>query len=154
MDEAGDLTRQIERSMLSIRRGMSRRTLGQVLTTHMRPAVSLSVLAVIDTVEQSSGDGAEVVSVGTVARQMAIDPSRASRLVAEAIEAGYVRRVACQSDGRRTGLELTPAAGPVTEQAHRIRREYYQNLMSGWTPAEQRTFSRLLARFTDAMSNT
>ncbi len=139
--------------MLRVRRGMSRRTLGQILTAHIQPTVSLAVLGVIDTVEQGAGDGTDVVTIGTVARQMAIDPSRASRLVSEAIEQGYVRRVACQEDGRRTGLELTPAAIKITEQAHRIRREYYHRLMSGWTPDEQRTFASLLERFTDAMTS-
>lgn len=144
-------TSLIERSMLRVRRGMSRRTLGQLLTSQIRPTISLAVLSVIDTVEQGADDDGDVVTVGTVAARMAVDPSRASRVVSEAIGQGYIRRVACQEDGRRTGLELTPAAGRVTRQAHTIRQEYYRRLMSGWSDDERIQFAELLSRFTAAM---
>lgn len=137
--------------MLRVRRGMSRRTLGQLLTSQIRPTISLAMLGVIDTIEQGADEDTGVVMVGTVATRMAIDPSRASRLVSEAISQGYLRRVACQEDGRRTALELTPAAEKITEQAHQIRREYYQRLMSGWSGSERAQFAKLLSRFTAAM---
>ncbi|MFD4429251.1 MarR family transcriptional regulator, partial [Nocardia sp. NPDC058497] len=40
-------------------------------------------------------------TVSTVAAALAVDQPRASKLVAAAVTAGYLRRVADQSDGRR-----------------------------------------------------
>ncbi|WP_408907435.1 MarR family transcriptional regulator [Streptomyces albidoflavus] len=45
------------------------------------------------------------MTVGFFADRLAVDPSRASRIVAEAVKSGFVRRVASQEDGRRSCLD-------------------------------------------------
>ena len=52
-----------------------------------------------------------------------MDASRGSRIVAEAVKAGYVRRVASQEDGRRIHPELTPAGQAVVDATRRTRAE-------------------------------
>ena len=49
-------------------------------------------------------------TIGLVAEEMNVDPSRASRIVADLIAAGHVRRDVSQSDGRKAVLTLTETA--------------------------------------------
>lgn len=56
-------------------------------------------------------DGVETgneITVGAMAGKLDIDPSAASRIVADAIQAGHLRRIASQGDARRALLEPTP----------------------------------------------
>jgi DNA-binding MarR family transcriptional regulator len=90
------------------------------------------------------------MSVGLVATRLGVDASRGSRIVAEAVKSGYVRRVASQEDGRRIHLELTPAGRSVVEATRRTRQEHFAKAMCDWSDAERAEFARLLARFVDA----
>ncbi len=90
------------------------------------------------------------VTVGKVAEWMCVDPSRASRMVAAAIEAGHVTRLASQADGRRSVLELTEVGREILAGSERYRQSYYQGVMSDWTDEERHEFARLLTRFADA----
>ena len=143
MDEP-ELT-AIEQAMVRIRRGQTRRTLARVtVQEHGAEAVNAALFGVVDAVEEGP-DGE--VSVGLVAQRLGIDPSRASRLVARAVGAGYVRRAATQHDGRVSPLALTPAGKRYAEAVHRSRREHFDAAMRGWTAAERSEFARLLSRF-------
>jgi DNA-binding MarR family transcriptional regulator len=131
--------------MDAIRRSMSRRTLGRRLLEELG-GDDLAALGVADVVELGrQGDGE--ITVGKVATELGLDPSRASRLVTSAIAAGYVKREASQEDGRRITLVLTPTGDALLEQAHRIRQDVFRRAMQGWTSAERQAFARLLSRF-------
>ncbi|MBC7896344.1 MAG: winged helix-turn-helix transcriptional regulator [Cytophagaceae bacterium] len=135
----------VERSMVAIRRSMSRRTLGKRLLEEMG-GDDLAALGVVDVVELGrQGEGE--ITVGRVATELGLDPSRASRLVTAAIDAGYVKREASQEDGRRITLVLTPAGDTLLEHAHRIRQDVFRTAMRDWTSAERQEFARLLWRF-------
>lgn len=136
---------EIERAMVRLRRSMGRRTLGRALADR---GVEFAVFGVVDAVEQGPDPSGDEVGVGQVGERLGIDPSRASRLVAQAVRAGYVRRVASQSDGRRIGLRLTDAGRELAESAHATRREYLAGFMSGWPADDRREFARLLTKFT------
>ncbi|ATG49941.1 hypothetical protein CEW89_19845 [Celeribacter ethanolicus] len=56
------------------------------------------------------GDVAEAPTIGMVAEVMAVDPSRASRIVSELVSRGYVTRQAVQEDARKSVLVITPKA--------------------------------------------
>ncbi len=95
----------------------------------------------------------EEVTVGGVAETMCIDPSRASRMVSAAIEAGHVRRLASQADGRRSVLTLTDTGRTVLTEAERFWLGHYDRVMADWSDEERREFARLLTRFSEGFSD-
>jgi DNA-binding MarR family transcriptional regulator len=143
-----DLT-AIELAMNRIRRSQTRHSLSR----RHGADVDHAVFGVVDAVDQGPAAGADEVSVREVADRLGIDPSRASRLASAAIDAGLVRRIASQVDGRRTGLVLTEDGVAAVETAHRVRQAYYDELMAGWSAADRAEFARLLVRFTEPLSS-
>lgn len=138
----------IERAFVRMRRAMTRRNLGARMMRELGGGVDLSHLGVVDAVEEGA-DAGGAVTVGMVGERLGIDPSRASRVVTSAIQAGYVERVASQSDGRRVGLRLTDAGRALAESAHRVRQRAFAEAMEDWTDGERRDFARLLMRFVE-----
>ncbi|MFJ4381734.1 MarR family winged helix-turn-helix transcriptional regulator [Streptomyces albidoflavus] len=146
--QAGDaVLAAVEAAMTRIRRRQSRRSLARSAVEGAGPPVDLTTLAVIDAVDEGTGEGGRDVTVGFVADRLAVDPSRASRIVADAVKSGFVRRVASQEDGRRSCLELTGSGEQAVAAAHRTRQGFYASLLGDWEPGEQREFARLLTKF-------
>jgi DNA-binding MarR family transcriptional regulator len=143
----------IERAMVRLRRSVIRRRLSDAVTKELD--VDLQHVGVVDAIEEGPRPGTDQVNVGDVAERLAIDPSRASRIVAAAVKAGYISRVASQTDGRRIGLELTQSGRELVEAVHGIRRSFLERRMRGWTIEERRQFARLLTKFTavDSIEN-
>ncbi|WUI03042.1 MarR family transcriptional regulator [Spirillospora sp. NBC_00431] len=137
----------VERSMVKLRRGMSRQRLGRAAIREHNLPVDVQVLHVVDVVDEGPDHPGEEMSVGLVAARLGVDASRGSRIVAEAVKSGYVRRVASQEDGRRIHLELTPEGRGVVDATRRTRQEHFAKAMSDWTGEERAEFARLLARF-------
>lgn len=84
--------------------------------------------------------------VSTVAARLGIDPSRASRLVSELIEAGFARRAVSQRDARRTIVELTARGQDVVREVRAFKLGLLGRHLSGWTAEERRLFMPLLER--------
>ncbi|TDB96840.1 MarR family transcriptional regulator [Actinomadura sp. 7K534] len=137
----------VERSMVKLRRGMSRQRLGKAAVREHNLPVDVQVLHVVDVIDEGPDHDGQEMSVGLVAARLGVDASRGSRIVAEAVKAGYVRRVASQEDGRRIHLELTPAGQAVVDATRRTRHEHFAKAMAGWTDEERAEFARLLSRF-------
>ncbi|WP_233521652.1 MarR family winged helix-turn-helix transcriptional regulator [Streptomyces triticagri] len=137
----------VEAAMIRIRRRQSRRSLARPVVEGLTEPVDLNTLAVVDVVDEGAGEGGRDVTVGFVADRLAIDPSRASRIVADAVKSGFVRRVASQEDGRRSCLELTATGERAVAAAHRTRQEFYATVIEDWDTQEQREFARLLTKF-------
>ena len=97
--------------------------------------------------------GAEA-TVGYVADRLQVDPSRASRITAEVVEKGYLRRVASQADSRRIVLELTPKGATFAKRFHERKWEIMARGMKTWSEDEIVTFARLLRRFTHWANET
>ena len=132
--------------MVLIRRSMGKRTLGKLAVEQLGPGLDLGLLGVVDAIEEGATPEGEL-SVGVVAERMGVDPSRGSRLVARAIEAGYVSRLPAQDDGRRVQLALTAEGGALSEAMHRFRQAHFALRMRGWSARDRREFARLLTRF-------
>lgn len=130
-----DEVERIERAMIAIRRRQTRRTLGA-------GEPGGQAFDVLDVVEDATAP-----TVSTVAAALAVDQLRASKLVATAVAGGLVRRVADQTDGRRSLLELTDAGKALVAQAHDRRRGAFDRAMTGWSARERGEFARLLGRF-------
>ncbi|WP_433461553.1 MarR family winged helix-turn-helix transcriptional regulator [Spirillospora sp. CA-128828] len=137
----------VERSMVRLRRGMSRQRLGKAAIREHNLPVDVQVLHVVDVVDEGPDRPGEEMSVGLVAARLGVDASRGSRIVAEAVKCGYIRRVASQEDGRRIHLELTDAGLAVVDATRRTRQEHFAKAMRDWTDEERAEFARLLARF-------
>ncbi|MGK8465992.1 MarR family winged helix-turn-helix transcriptional regulator [Nocardia cyriacigeorgica] len=90
-------------------------------------------------------------TVSTVAEALAVDRPRASRLVAAAVDAGYLERIADQSDGRRSLLAVTPAGRAVLRSAQQRRIDAFDSAMHDWTDADRARFADLLTRFVAGM---
>ncbi len=140
---------RIDELMQAWRRRMTKRELGQKAIKALGIGLDLAQVDVLMAVAAPAGGDAGEVMVQTVAERLAIDPSRASRLVAEVVEAGYARRVASQGDARRTLLELTVSGEAVVNGVRMFKYLHLGDFLDGWTPAELATFVPLLERFSD-----
>lgn len=151
-DDASVLA-EVERAVVRIRRSASRRALGRrtrdAVGRELGVDVEVGPLGVVDAVEEGPDPAGRDVGVGLVAERLALDPSRASRLVAESVAAGLVVRVASQGDGRRVRLELSPLGRRVAEVVHATRRAAFAGAMRDWPASDRRAFARLLTRFTE-----
>ncbi|MGP3949159.1 MarR family winged helix-turn-helix transcriptional regulator [Streptomyces sp. 7N604] len=143
----------VELAMIRIRRRQARRSLARPVVQGMAEPVDLNTLTVIDAVDEGASEEGRDVTVGFVADRLAIDPSRASRIVADAVKSGFVRRVASQEDGRRSCLELTRSGREAVAAAHRTRQSFYSDVLEGWDPDEQREFARLLTKFVRSLDD-
>ncbi|AVH22357.1 winged helix-turn-helix transcriptional regulator [Nocardia cyriacigeorgica] len=131
---------RVERAMVEIRRRQTRRT----LAPGGEPAGQ--AFDVLDVVGAATDP-----TVSTVAEALAVDRPRASRLVAAAVDAGYIERIADQSDGRRSLLAVTPAGRAVLRSAHQRRIDAFDSAMHNWTDADRARFADLLTRFVAGM---
>ncbi|MEV4875826.1 MarR family winged helix-turn-helix transcriptional regulator [Streptomyces cyaneofuscatus] len=143
----------VEAAMIRIRRRQSRRSLARPVVKGLAEPVDLNTLAVVDAVDEGATESGRDVTVGFVADRLAIDPSRASRIVADAVRSGFVRRVASQEDGRRSCLELTATGEAAVAAAHRTRQSFYSDVLEGWDPGERQEFARLLTKFVTSLDD-
>ena len=101
------------------------------------------------------GDGRaapEEPTVGLLAEELAVDPSRASRIASDLVERGYLARAVSQADGRRSVLELTPKAGALFEAFHKAKWQRSMRLYQGWSTEDIVAFARLFARYQGGMA--
>lgn len=140
--EQDSSTDAVEAAMVRIRRRQTRAAL--------TPAGSVppAVFRVLDAVA-----AADSPTVGSLTPALGVDQPRTSRLVAQAVSAGLLERVADQWDGRRAILRLTAAGTDVVAAAQAGRRTRMAAAMGDWTTKERTEFARLLTRFVDALDN-
>lgn len=91
------------------------------------------------------------VTVGLLAEEMTLDPSRASRIAADLVERGLIERAVSQEDGRRSVLVPTAAAGALMEAFLRAKWQRTIKLFATWSEADIVTFSTLFARYSAGM---
>lgn len=133
--------------MVAIRRSQTRRALARSGPTG---GVDPAVFDVVDAVE-GLGDQATVMAV---AAALDVAQPRASKLVAAAVEAGWLRREADQGDGRRSLLVRTAQGVALSERVHAARRARFAAATAGWTAADLDLFAQLLTRFVAGLTET
>lgn len=112
-----------------------------------------TALTAISRIEHGVGrDAPEAPTVGLLAEELAIDPSRASRVASGLIEAGWVRREAAQDDARKTILVITDKARAGFTAFRDLKWQKLLEVLDGWTPEEITTFSRLFARYAEGVA--
>ena len=90
-------------------------------------------------------------TVGLLAEELALDPSRASRIAADLVERGLLQRAVSQEDGRRSVLVPTDAAWALMEAFLDAKWQRTIRLFSQWSAEDIVTFARLFGRYTDGM---
>jgi DNA-binding MarR family transcriptional regulator len=137
----------IEQAMTEIRRRQTRRSHRELLDLQAWGRDDLLLLPALEAIEEL-GDEA---TVGAVAALVGLDPSRTSRIVGAAVTAGYVVRLASQSDGRSAFLRLSEEGGRFTRFAHEYRQSRIAEALAGWSHKEREQLATLMARFTAAL---
>jgi len=92
------------------------------------------------------------MGVGTVAQALGIDPSTASRLVAEAIRDGYLSRAPAPADARRARLALTAAGRDLAGDARTYQRAVFARLTRDWPADERARFAAQFVAFAAAIT--
>jgi DNA-binding MarR family transcriptional regulator len=90
-------------------------------------------------------------TVGLLAEEMCLDPSRASRIAADLVDRGLLTRGVSQEDGRRSILIPTEAAMKLMGAFLIAKWQRNIRVFQGWTTDEIETFSRLFARYNDGI---
>jgi DNA-binding MarR family transcriptional regulator len=144
-----DIVRAIERSILQIVRNMGRRSLGRSTERRLDGLVDFTHVAVVDAIADCTATEA-TATVGQVGKRIGVDPSRASRMVAKAIRAGYAKRTISQEDGRRSCVILTKKGEEFRAAIEELRGRYFATHLKALSQAECETFADLLAKFLQA----
>ncbi len=101
-----------------------------------------------------SGKGerpAQPATIGLLAEELRLDPSRASRIAADLIADGYLRREAAQDDGRKSVLVLTDRAEDLFCSFRDLRFDKMMQVFDGWSDDELTQFSHLFTRYCTRM---
>lgn len=90
------------------------------------------------------------VRASALAASVQADLSTVSRQVAALVERGLLERQADSRDGRATLLAVTSAGQAALARHEKGRQEFFEAVLSGWSPEEIRQFAGQLERFTTA----
>jgi DNA-binding MarR family transcriptional regulator len=125
-------------------------TVADALARLRRAPARRADAAVVEAVGRPPAQGGEV-TVSLVAERLGLDLSRASRLVADAVDGGLVDRRASRRDARRAHLSLTEAGRRARDAAVAARQAEVDRALAGWSVADQRALADLLGRFAAAL---
>jgi len=110
------------------------------------PVWTVPNLFVIQAIDGAAGDE---VTVADVARQLGIDRSVASRMVAEAVRDGFVVRSTSSRDARRAALTLTETATGFLAASQAHQRQAFEALVGHWAKEDRDRFAGYLSRLAD-----
>lgn len=83
-------------------------------------------------------------TVNAVSAELALDQSGASRMIKDAVEAGYLTMSRAAVDGRRREASVTPAGTVALERAHAWQEEVFAELTVGWSKQRRSDFERAM----------
>ncbi len=136
---------RIGQAMTRMRLLTGRRMIGRLAIESVAPGLELSHLDVLDVVRRAEATGE--VTVGTIAEMLRIDPSRASRIVADMVARGVLRRKASQADARRIVVVLTALGQRLLSEIQAQKYSVIGSIFTDWTPEEIENFSLLFDRY-------
>lgn len=141
--EASEEVLHISQTMTRMRLMIGRRVIGRMAIAKLAPELELSHIDVLDIIRRSQGD----VTVGAIAEGMRIDPSRGSRVVAEMVSRGLLKRDVSQQDGRRSIIEITPLGQSILEEMRSAKISIIADVVQDWQQEDVADFARLFDRF-------
>ena len=135
---------------------IGRRVIGRLALANVAPSLDISDLDALTLVPAQPGrdDPRHVegeVSVGDIARQLRVDPSRASRLVAGLVEQGYLIRAVSQEDARRAVLQRTEAGDRIFSEIRRVKLDMIAEILAEWPEERVTAFAEGFEAFTLAL---
>lgn len=86
------------------------------------------------------------LSVSEVGEAIGVDQPRASRLIQQSVELGFVRREADPDDARRTRVALTDEGSRLARGFRGQRREHLSEALADFSEAERADLARLLSK--------
>ncbi|WP_243408765.1 MarR family winged helix-turn-helix transcriptional regulator [Microbacterium sp. TPD7012] len=89
------------------------------------------------------------LSVSALGEAIGVDQPRASRLVQQGVERGFVRREADPDDARRTRIALTDEGRRLARGMRGERREMLAGALAAFTEEERTELARLLNKLAD-----
>ncbi|MDA0565844.1 MarR family winged helix-turn-helix transcriptional regulator [Streptomonospora sp. S1-112] len=92
---------------------------------------------------RAQGSGA---TVNDVADELGIDQSGASRLVAQAVAHGYLRKTTSADDARRRILVVTDSGRRLLSAAHAWQESVFADLTADWPERDVRELHRMMRR--------
>lgn len=143
---AAEAVAAIDEVMIRMRRAMMRRDLGRQILSQLDAGLDLVHLDALWAIDPG-GHAEPETTVGQVACRLEVDPSRASRVVAELVERGYALRIASQSDARRICLVLTERGTALLADVRAMKWQAFSRALAHWPEQDIVEFSRLLDRF-------
>jgi DNA-binding MarR family transcriptional regulator len=145
---------QAAESLFRLGRLFSRVAVPTLVSGHTARALELSRILIVQAVETLQTMPEQEATIGAIAQQLTIDPSTASRLVADAIRDGYLVRGASPTDSRRVQLDLTEAGRTLAQSARAYQMTIFHQVTSDWSDQERAEFARLFVRFVEAVSTS
>jgi DNA-binding MarR family transcriptional regulator len=117
------------------------------LTGQMRHVQHILVAEAVGTVSSRPAEA----TVSTVAHQLGLDHSGASRMVRDAVAAGYLTRVPSELDRRRSCLQLAPAGHDLLAGSRQWQRRVFDELTITWDRKDRQRFAAYLQRLADEL---
>lgn len=138
---------RIGQSMTRMRLMTGRRLIGRLALQSVAPGLELSHLDVLDAVRRAQSSGE--VTVGMIAEMLRIDPSRASRVVADMVGRNVLRREASQADARRIVVVMTPLGQNLLAEIRAQKLAFVSEVVQNWPQEEIDAFAALFEKFID-----
>lgn len=114
----------------------------------MGASVDPSVIRTLRAVRQTGAD----TGVTDVAGWLAVDTSTASRLVEQAVAAGYLERGTSPTDRRRCVLTVTPDGDVLLDRALAVREGLLSELTADWSDDDVARLADLTERLADVVA--
>ncbi len=134
---------RIGNTMTRMRIMIGRRMIGRMALAKFAPGLELSHIDVLDILKRAQGE----VTVGSIAEGMRIDPSRGSRVVADMVGRGLLKRAVSQEDARRSIIEITPMGRSLLQEMRNTKMGIVKDVMDGWSEEDIDSFARLFDKF-------
>jgi DNA-binding MarR family transcriptional regulator len=145
-DRAEDITR-ISGIMGRMRLLIGRRYIGRLAISRVGAGLELSHLDILSLVRRLART--QEVTVGGLAEQMRLDHSRVSRIVADLVKRGVLRREVSQEDARRTLVALTDDGVAWLDRMDEVKHEVIGQILADWSHEDLELFSALYERFVE-----
>lgn len=142
---AADAIASIGSSMGRLRLMIGRRFLGNLVISRVGGGMELSHLDVVGTVRRLQAT--QEATVGAIAEELRVDPSRSSRIVADLVRQGLLKREVSQEDARRTIVVVTPVGQDLLKKVDEVKRDTIRDVVSDWPEEDVARFAELYDRF-------
>lgn len=147
-DDGADLA-ALDAALAALRRSQSRRALARLSERRLARAGGASLPDAVFELIDAVAAAPDPLTVTEAAGSLGVDQPRASRLAAQAIDAGMLRRVADQADGRRSILVATARGRRALEHIGDFRRQVIAEATADWPDDDRAALARLLTRFVE-----